>query len=316
MYLTSTGDIIMRIIGAIIVALLSVVSIEAGQGMDPNPLEAVSAIPAKKPMQEEIVQKDISEVTAPAEEAVAVIAEPKEVKHPEVIAEGDEPQTDKTPEVIAEGDEPQTDNAPEVIAETKVAVTEKQQLKTIEEVAETAAANTSEVSEGTENTASRKHRFGVFAAIGDGDGSIESVAFGLDYHPKATWFEGGDWGLVSYFELLVGYWEADEGHTGVTSLHEGGLTCYLRHIRSGNISTALRPYIDAGVGLHYVTEDEIEGKELGKQWLAGSNVGCGIVIGESERVDIGIRLRHLSNGGIEEINWGINHLMLRTAIRF
>ena len=39
-------------------------------------------------------------------------------------------------------------------------------------------------------------------------------------------------------------------------------------------------------------------------------------IGEAERVDIGVRIRHLSNGGTEDINWGINHLMLRTAIRF
>ncbi len=284
MYLTSTGDIIMRIIGAIIVALLSVVSIEAGQVMDPNPREAVSA----KPEQKEIVKKDAPE--AAVQEKGAETAAAAETQAEKVL---------------------------EVTPKAEIAMPEEQTLKTLAEDAEAIPANTSEVSEGTENTASRQHRFGVFAAIGDGDGSIESVAFGLDYHPKATWFEGGEWGLVSYIELLVGYWESDEGgHTGVTSLHEGGLTCYLRHIRSGNISTALRPYIDAGVGLHYVTEDEIEGKELGKQWLAGSNVGCGIVIGESERVDIGIRLRHLSNGGIEEINWGINHLMLRTAIRF
>ena len=270
----------MRIIGAIIVALLSVVSIEAGQVLDPNPREAVSA----KPAQKEIVKKDAPEAVLQEKGAETAAAE-------------------KVLEVTPKAD---------------IAMSEEQALKTLEEGAEAIAANTNEGSEGTESTASRKHRFGVFAAIGDGDGSVESVAFGLDYHPEVTWFDGGDWGLVSYIELLAGYWESADsgGHTGVTSLHEVGLTCYLRHIRSGNNSTTLRPYIDAGLGLHYTTEDEIEGKELGKQWLAGSNLGCGIVIGESERFDIGVRIRHLSNGGIEDINWGINHLMLRAAIRF
>lgn len=170
----------------------------------------------------------------------------------------------------------------------------------------------------SERNASRKHRFGIFAAVGDGDGSVESVAFGVDYHPEAAWFEGANWHLVSYIELLAGYWESDDtqGHTGVTSLHEAGLSCYLRYIRSGQESTIIRPYLDTGLGLHYITESEIEGKELGRQWLAGSNLGGGIVFGESERIDIGIRIRHLSNGGTEEINWGINHLMLRAAIRF
>ena len=50
--------------------------------------------------------------------------------------------------------------------------------------------------------------------------------------------------------------------------------------------------------------------------MAGSNLGIGLILGESERFDIGMRIRHLSNGGTKDVNWGINHIMLRFAVRF
>ena len=91
---------------------------------------------------------------------------------------------------------------------------------------------------------------------------------------------------------------------------------YGRYIRRRTQKLNISPYVDAGIGVHYLTEDKIEGKELGRQWLAGSNLGIGIIVGKSERFDIGVRIRHLSNAGTKDINWGINHVMARLAIRF
>lgn len=166
----------------------------------------------------------------------------------------------------------------------------------------------------TPKSTSKKYAF--FTAVGQGDGSVKSVAIGLDIYSKIKWFEGGNWYLTPYTELFVAYWKGDAGHTGNESLYEGGLSLYGRYIRKQTQSFRSSPYIDVGIGLHYVTEDEIEGKELGRQWLAGSNIGIGVVIGKSEKVDIGIRVRHLSNGGTKDVNWGINHIMARLAIRF
>ena len=155
-----------------------------------------------------------------------------------------------------------------------------------------------------------------FVAAGRSRGSVEAIALGLEFFSSKTWFNDGYWYWVPYLELLAGYWEGDPGHTGNSSLHEGGGSVYVRCIRKKQPGASIRPYADVGVGLHYITENRIEGKELGRQWLAGSNAGVGLVLGEAERVDIGLRIRHLSNGGTSEINWGINHYMVRAAFRF
>jgi hypothetical protein len=161
-----------------------------------------------------------------------------------------------------------------------------------------------------------KHNFSIFAAAGQADGNIKSVAIGVDIYSKAAWFSDGNWYLAPYAEILIGYWEGDKGHTGVDSLHEGGLSFYGRYVRRKYETIKVRPYIDLGFGLHYLTEDKIEGKELGRQWLAGSNAGIGLIFGKSDRFDIGLRIRHLSNAGTKDTNWGINHIMGRFAVRF
>ena len=164
--------------------------------------------------------------------------------------------------------------------------------------------------------ASGPSQHGISLMLGNGNGTVETIGVAYEFYPDTIWLETEKAVLIPYVELLAAYWESEEGHTGVTSLHEGGLSCYARYIRRGGEGTIYRPYIDFGLGLHYVTEDRIEGKELGKQWLAGSNIGAGIVMGKAQRFDLGIRYRHLSNAGTEEINWGINHSMIRAALRF
>jgi lipid A 3-O-deacylase len=164
--------------------------------------------------------------------------------------------------------------------------------------------------------ASGRSQHGISFMLGNGNGTVETIAVAYEFYPDTIWLETKNAVLIPYVELLAAYWESEEGHTGVTSLHEGGLSGYVRYIRQGGEGTIWRPYIDFGIGLHYMTEDRIEGKELGKQWLAGSNIGAGIVMGKAQRFDLGIRYRHLSNAGTEEINWGINHSMIRAALRF
>lgn len=157
-----------------------------------------------------------------------------------------------------------------------------------------------------------------FVAAGRSRATVEAIALGLEFFSSNTWFDEGNWYCVPYLELLAAYWEADPdaGHTGVSSLHEGGISTYIRCIRAKLPGSLARPYVDLGLGVHYLTENRIEGKELGRQWLAGSNVGIGLVLGKSERLDVGLRVRHLSNAGTSDINWGINHYMGRVAVRF
>ncbi len=162
----------------------------------------------------------------------------------------------------------------------------------------------------------RRRPLTAVAAVGRSDGEVVVGMIALDYH--FDWQRAiGKHGVISpYCEFLLGYWEGEEGHTGVTSLHEAGLSLLLRYRYIRQPLATFHPYIDAGVGLHYLTEDRIEGKELGRNWQAGSNIGIGLLFPRDERFELGLRLRHLSNAGTDDFNWGVNQLLARFGVRF
>jgi hypothetical protein len=169
-----------------------------------------------------------------------------------------------------------------------------------------------------ESTESSQYRrpLSAVASVGRSDGEVAVGMIALDYH--FDWYRTfGMHGFVHpYSEFLLSYWEGEEGHTGVSSLHEAGLSLLLRYVYTRLPLAKVRPYVDAGFGLHYLTEDRIEGKELGRHWQAGSNIGIGLMFPRSERFELGLRLRHLSNAGTDEFNWGVNQLLLRFGVRF
>ena len=212
-------------------------------------------------------------------------------------------------------------------AAVKTAAVEEQADTVEPEAAETAEAQDdaeapaetlteSEIARIEETDAQERGERAFFVAAGRSRASVKAIALGLEFFSTKTWFDEGNWYCTPFLEILAAYWEGDPGHTGITSLHEGGVSGYVRCIHRKVPDGVARPYVDLGLGIHYTTEDRIEGKELGRQWLAGSNIGVGLVLGESERFDVGLRVRHLSNGGTRDINWGINHYMVRAAVRF
>jgi lipid A 3-O-deacylase len=158
--------------------------------------------------------------------------------------------------------------------------------------------------------------FTAIASVGKSDGSVEVAMITLDYH--FDWLKQiGKHGFINpYSEFVLSYWEGDEGHTGVSSLHEAGVSLLLRYRFIRVPDSTFHPYVDLGFGMHYLTETAIEGKELGRNWQAGSNIGVGLLFPHSERCELGVRLRHLSNAGTDESNWGVNQLLARFGIRF
>ncbi len=290
-----TEDIMKRILGLSIVAVCAASTIIAGLVADDG--GGIVAPPATPVIEEPkapapAMAESVEEKGAPTKDAPAPLAKPDATKP--VPAEDPEPTAATKCNAVKEK-EPAVDTtaAPQKPAEASTATVDKAQ-----------------------QPCQRGDR-AFFVAVGRSRADVEAIALGLEFFSSQIWFDDGNWYCNPFLELLVGYWEGDAGHTGVTSLHEAGASAYIRCIRKQQASSCcIRPYADVGLGLHYITEDRIEGKELGRQWLAGSNVGVGLVLGNSERFDIGLRIRHLSNGGTRDINWGINHYMMRAAIRF
>lgn len=164
--------------------------------------------------------------------------------------------------------------------------------------------------------AMRRRPFTAVAALGRSDGEVITRSIILDYHFDKLWQWGRHGYVNPYSEFVLSFWEGEKGHTGVSSLHEAGASVLLRYRFIRKPYSIYHPYVDAGFGLHYLTEDQLEGKELGRNWQAGSNIGIGLLFSRAERFELGVRLRHLSNAGTDEFNWGVNQLMARFGIRF
>ena len=57
-------------------------------------------------------------------------------------------------------------------------------------------------------------------------------------------------------------------------------------------------------------------RRFGTRFQYGDHIGVGVRYGPRYRYDLGVRLQHLSNGGLADPNPGINFVQVRLAYRF
>lgn len=162
---------------------------------------------------------------------------------------------------------------------------------------------------------------GVSAAIGSsftehgGDGTnLYGVRAQWDWGRR--WFTAGNWFLGGYWEADASYWGGESGSTGNSSLSEIGFTPAFRLQRYQPFAWGIRPYLDAAVGVHLLSEQDIGNQELGSNFLFGPYAGIGFLFGPAGRYELGYRIEHFSNGGITKPNSGINFHILRLGYHF
>lgn len=133
---------------------------------------------------------------------------------------------------------------------------------------------------------------------------------------ERRWFTAGDWFLGGHWEFDAGYWDGQDGRTANASLTEIGITPVFRLKRHQPFASGLRPYVEFAIGAHLLSDDTIDNRELGGSFQFGDHVGLGAEFGPARRFDLGLRLQHLSNGGLEASNDGINFFIARLGYRF
>jgi lipid A 3-O-deacylase len=139
----------------------------------------------------------------------------------------------------------------------------------------------------------------ISAEAGRGTGKVNLLRFGMQWHGRDKWFEHTDWHVARYLDLAFGGW-----NTGNRTVYDAGFTPVFRFEHASG-----SPYAEAAIGFHAVSALEFEhGRETSTHFQFGDHVGVGFVRG---RFDWGLRLQHLSNGGIRNPNPGINFLQLR-----
>lgn len=140
------------------------------------------------------------------------------------------------------------------------------------------------------------------------------VRAGAQWNWNKAWFEGNGTHLTGYWDLDVARWHGTRAQNvidNVQNLWEIGITPVFRIERDSHLG----PYAEAAVGAHLLTANyDNNGRRLSTHFQFGDHLGFGYVF--SNKLDLGLRLQHFSNGGIKEPNSGVNTAVLRVRYPF
>jgi hypothetical protein len=160
----------------------------------------------------------------------------------------------------------------------------------------------------------RADQFGVQIGGGVANHDIKKADLGFVWDPNWTWWEIGGFHFTVVGEAHVSYWHTSEDNAVHPNIFEVGLTPVFRFIRS---SGTFRPFIEAGVGVRLLSHSRItEDFSVGSAFQFADLVGVGAIFGAHQNYQVGFRFQHMSNGGINEPNPGINFSQLYLQYNF
>jgi len=151
---------------------------------------------------------------------------------------------------------------------------------------------------------------GVSLEAGRGEENTDSWRLGVHWDWDRQWFADRAWRLSGSWELQFGQWSGP-----ISAVTDVSLTPVFRLEPSS--PSALSPYLEAAIGFHLVSDYRITGRRFfSTKFQFGDHVGAGVRFGNRHEHDVGLRLQHLSNGGLRRPNPGINFLQLRYQHHF
>ncbi len=156
-------------------------------------------------------------------------------------------------------------------------------------------------------------QFGIQISGAVADHHVHKLDFGLVWDPGLTWWEIGGWHFALVGEAHAAWWHTDEGNVH-DNIGEFGVTPVVRFIKGDG---AIRPFIEAGVGLRVLTSPRISTTlTLSSAFQFADMVGVGAQFGERQQYQAGFRFQHVSNASIKEPNPGINFSQIYVQYNF
>ncbi|WP_180729532.1 acyloxyacyl hydrolase [Paraburkholderia sp. PGU19] len=156
-------------------------------------------------------------------------------------------------------------------------------------------------------------QFGVQIAGGLADHHVHKLDLGFVWDPNLTWWEIGDWHFALIGEAHAAWWHTDEGNDH-DNIGEFGVTPVVRFIKG---SGAIRPFIEAGIGVRVLTHPSIASSyTLSSAFQFADMVGVGAQFGSRQQYQFGYRFQHISNASIKEPNPGINFQQIYVQYNF
>jgi lipid A 3-O-deacylase len=128
------------------------------------------------------------------------------------------------------------------------------------------------------------------------------------------WFQSNGTHLGGYWDMTLAHWRGKrhrniDGNT--QNLAAIGITPVFRFQRDALTG----PYAEAGIGAHYLTDlYDNNGDMLSTRFQFGDHIGVGYVF--QNKLDLGVKFQHFSNGGIKSPNSGVNFAVVRVSYPF
>jgi hypothetical protein len=164
------------------------------------------------------------------------------------------------------------------------------------------------------STVAKADTFGVQLAGGVADHDVKKADLGVVWDPNLTWWEIGGFHFTVVGEGHVAYWDIQESQKSHPDILELGVTPVLRFIKS---SGWFRPYVEGGIGIRFLSSvRETETRTFSSSFQFAEMVGVGAAFGDHQNYQAGFRFQHLSNGGIEHPNPGINFSQIYVQYNF
>jgi hypothetical protein len=101
----------------------------------------------------------------------------------------------------------------------------------------------------------------------------------------------------------VAQWHATRNGEQHEHLMDFGITPQVRLLLPDH--NRFQPYVDVGIGAHYLSGYYIDGHRLGQHFQFGDYIGIGARVGEERRLAVSLRLLHESNCGTTGDNSGL-----------
>lgn len=151
----------------------------------------------------------------------------------------------------------------------------------------------------------------IAVEIGYGTGIENTKLLRLDsqWRFRPQMYKGNRIEIIGIGQLSAGIWKGDRDIFNLSA------TPILR-LQSSARSRIFAPYIEAGIGLHYISEIQMRRRVLSTNFQFGDHAGIGFVIGRSRAVDICYLFQHHSNASIKRPNSGINFHIIRIGYSF
>jgi hypothetical protein len=115
--------------------------------------------------------------------------------------------------------------------------------------------------------------------------------------------------------IRVDRWRGREPAPAPHSIWDASITPFLRWRVAKPFDARL--YLEGGIGVHLLSHTRINSnRELGTAFQFGEYIGASLELGREGQYSLGMRLQHISNGGVKRPNDGITYPMIVFSTSF